>query len=399
MEPMTMKEPSFTIGIEEEYLLVDQDTRDLVQEKPPALFKKLEESLRGQVSPEFLRSQIEIGTRVCKSVQEARDELVHLRATVGGLAGEFGLAPIASSTHPFAHWQRQQHTDKERYNLLARDLQQVGRRLVICGMHVHVAIEDEDLRIDLLGQAPYFLPHLLALSTSSPFWEGTQTGLKSYRLAVFDELPRTGIPHQFSSWSEYQRTVDLLVNAGLIEDASKLWWDLRPSARFPTLEMRITDVCPLVEDGVAIAALFRCVLRMLYRLRRQNQRWRHYPPFLIRENRWRAQRYGIEKGMVDFGKGEVVPFSTLLDELIDLVAEDAAFFGCTAEIAHARTIVQRGTSADRQLARYDSVKKLGGSEQAALVSVVDGIVEETVMMPGTAKPPAKPKKAKARAST
>jgi glutamate---cysteine ligase / carboxylate-amine ligase len=399
MGHMTTKEPSFTIGIEEEYLLVDQDTRDLVQEKPPALFKKLEESLRGQVSPEFLRSQIEIGTRVCKSVQEARDELVHLRATVGRLAGEFGLAPIAASTHPFAHWQQQQHTDKERYNMLARDLQQVGRRLVICGMHVHVAIEDEDLRIDLLGQAPYFLPHLLALSTSSPFWEGTQTGLKSYRLAVFDELPRTGIPHQFSSWSEYQRTVDLLVNAGLIEDASKLWWDMRPSARFPTLEMRITDVCPLVEDGIAIAALFRCILRMLYRLRRQNQRWRHYAPFLVRENRWRAQRYGIEKGMVDFGKGEVVPFSTLLDELIDLVAEDAAFFGCTAEIAHARTIVQRGTSADRQLARYDSVKKLGGSEQAALLSVVDGIVEETVMPPLGTKPAAKPRKTKARAST
>lgn len=398
MASMTMKEPSFTIGIEEEYLLVDQDTRDLVQEKPPALFKKLEESLRGQVSPEFLRSQIEIGTRVCKSVQEARDEIVHLRATVGSLAGEFGLAPIAASTHPFAHWQDQQHTDKERYNLLARDLQQVGRRLVICGMHVHVAIEDEDLRIDMLGQAPYFLPHLLALSTSSPFWEGTQTGLKSYRLAVFDELPRTGIPHQFSSWSEYQRAVDLLVNAGLIEDASKLWWDLRPSSRFPTLEMRITDVCPLVEDGIAIAAFFRCILRMLYRLRRQNQRWRHYAPFLVRENRWRAQRYGIEQGLVDFGKGEVVPFSTLLDELIDLVAEDAAYFGCTAEIAHARTIIQRGTSADRQLARYDSVKKLGGSEQAALMSVVDGIVEETVMTPGAAKAARTRAKAKAEGS-
>jgi len=395
---MTIKEPSFTIGIEEEYLLVDQTTRDLVQEKPPALFPKLEESLRGQVSPEFLRSQIEIGTRVCKTVQEARDELVHLRGTVGRLAGEFGLAPIASSTHPFAHWQDQQHTDKERYNMLARDLQQVGRRLVICGMHVHVAIEDEDLRIDLLGQAAYFLPHLLALSTSSPFWEGTQTGLKSYRLAVFDELPRTGLPHQFTSWSEYARAVELLVNAGLIEDATKLWWDLRPSARFPTLEMRITDVCPLVEDGVAIAALFRCVLRMLYRLRRQNQRWRHYPLFLVRENRWRAQRYGIEQGMVDFGKGEVVPFPTLLEELFELVAEDAAFFGCTAEIAHARTIVERGTSADRQLARYDAVKKLGGSEHAALMSVVDGIVEETVMPPGAAKA-AKPKTAKARASS
>jgi carboxylate-amine ligase len=171
----------------------------------------------------------------------------------------------------------------------------------------------------------------------------------------------------------------------VIEDSTKLWWDLRPSARFPTLEMRITDVCPLVEDGIAIASLFRCILRMLYRLRRQNQRWRHYPLFLVRENRWRAQRYGIEQGMVDFGKGEVVPFSTLLDELIDLVAEDAAYFGCTAEVAHARTINQRGTSADRQLARYDAVKKLGGSEQAALVSVVDGIVEETVMPPSVPK--------------
>jgi carboxylate-amine ligase len=171
----------------------------------------------------------------------------------------------------------------------------------------------------------------------------------------------------------------------LIEDATKLWWDLRPSARFPTLEMRITDVCPLVDDGIAIASLYLCILRMLYRLRRQNQRWRHYPPFLVRENRWRAQRYGIEQGMVDFGKGEVVPFATLLEELFDLVAEDAAYFGCTAEIAHARTIVSRGTSADRQLARYDAVKKLGGSEQAALVAVVDGIMEETLMPPASAK--------------
>jgi carboxylate-amine ligase len=313
---------------------------------------------------------------------------VHLRGTVGRIADEFGLAPIACSTHPFAEWSHQQHTDKERYNVLARDLQHVARRLVICGMHVHVGIEDDELRIDLLGQAAYFLPHLLALSTSSPFWQGTQTGLKSYRLSVFDELPRTGIPHQFSSWSEYERTVELLVKAGLIEDATKLWWDLRPSARFPTLEMRITDICPLIDDSIAIAALYLCILRMLYRLRRQNQRWRHYPPFLVRENRWRAQRYGIEQGMVDFGKGEVVPFATLLEELFDLVDEDAAYFGCTAEIAHARTIVQRGTSADRQLARYDAIKKLGGSEEAALVAVVDGIIEETMMPPSLGKRPA-----------
>ncbi|MGI8724990.1 MAG: carboxylate-amine ligase [Methyloceanibacter sp.] len=378
---MAIKEPSFTIGIEEEYLLVNKESRDLEPEPPAALLAKCEEALRGQVSPEFLRSQIEVGTRVCKSVQQARDELVHLRSTVAGIADEFGLAPIASSTHPFAEWSAQQHTDKERYNVLARDLQHVARRLVICGMHVHVGIEDDDLRIDLMSQASYFLPHLLALSTSSPFWQGTPTGLKSYRLSIFDELPRTGLPHQFSSYSEYARTVELLVSAGLIDDATKLWWDLRPSARFPTLEMRITDVCPLIEDGIAIAALYVCILRLLYRLRRKNQRWRHYPPFLIRENRWRAQRYGIGEGLVDFGKGAIVAFPMLLEELFDLVAEDAAYFGCAAEIAHARTIVQRGTSADRQLARYDEVMKLGGSEQAAFVAVVDGIIAETRMLP------------------
>jgi glutamate---cysteine ligase / carboxylate-amine ligase len=380
---MAIREPSFTLGIEEEYLLVDRESRDLAPEPPPALLAKCEEALRGQVSPEFLRSQIEVGTRVCRSMQEARDDLIHLRRTVGTIASEFGLAPIAASTHPFAQWSSQQHTDKERYNVLAEDLQQVARRLVICGMHVHVGIEDDDLRIDLLGQGTYFLPHLLALSTSSPFWQGHTTGLKSYRLSVFDELPRTGLPHQFSSYSEYARTIELLVNAGLIGDATKIWWDLRPSARFPTLEMRITDVCPLLEDGISIAAMFRCILRLLYRLRRRNQRWRYYPPFLVRENRWRAQRYGTQEGLVDFGKGAVVPFANLLEELFDLIAEDAAYFGCVAEVAHARTIVERGTSADRQLARFDAVKELGGTEEAALIAVVDGIVEETATVPET----------------
>ena len=378
---MAIREPSFTIGMEEEYLLVDKETRDLAQEPPAALLAKCQQALPRQVSPEFLRSQIEVGTKVCRSIQEARADLIRLRSTVGGIAGEFGLAPIAASTHPFAQWSSQLHTDKERYNVLAQDLQQVVRRLVICGMHVHVGIDDDELRIDLLGQAAYFLPHLLALSTSSPFWQGNVTGLKSYRLSVFDELPRTGLPHQFSSYSEYLRTVELLVSAGLIEDATKLWWDLRLSARFPTLEMRITDVCPLIEDGIAIAALYICIIRMLYRLRRDNKRWRYYPPFLVRENRWRAQRYGTTEGLVDFGEGALVPFPTLLEELFDLVAEDAAYFGCAKEIAYARTIVRRGTSADRQLARFDQVKELGGTEQAALVAVVDDLIAETMTLP------------------
>ena len=323
---MAIREPSFTIGMEEEYLLVDKETRDLAQEPPAALLAKCQQALPGQVSPEFLRSQIEVGTKVCRSIQEARADLIRLRSTVGGIAGEFGLAPIAASTHPFAQWSSQLHTDKERYNVLAQDLQQVVRRLVICGMHVHVGIDDDELRIDLLGQAAYFLPHLLALSTSSPFWQGNVTGLKSYRLSVFDELPRTGLPHQFSSYSEYLRTVELLVSAGLIEDATKLWWDLRLSARFPTLEMRITDVCPLIEDGIAIAALYICIIRMLYRLRRDNKRWRYYPPFLVRENRWRAQRYGTTEGLVDFGEGALVPFPTLLEELFDLVGRGRRLF-------------------------------------------------------------------------
>jgi carboxylate-amine ligase len=379
---MATKEPTFSIGIEEEYLLVDKQTRDLAPEPPAELLAKAEEASGGQVSPEFLRSQIEVGTHVCRSVQEARDQLIELRSTVGTTAAEFGLAPIAASTHPFAHWESQHHTNKERYNLLAKDLQFVVRRLLICGMHVHVGIDDDDLRIDLLSQAPYFLPHLLALSTSSPFWQGEATGLKSYRLSVFDELPRTGIPHTFSSYSEYERTIELMVSAGLIEDATKIWWDLRPSARFPTLEMRVTDVCPLIEDAIAIAALFQCILRLLYRLRRQNQRWRHYPPFLIRENRWRAQRYGIEEGMVDFGRGAMVPFSHLIEELFELVAEDAAYFGCTREVVHARTVLQRGTSADRQLKCYENAKASGASEHEALVAVVDQLVAETAAVPG-----------------
>ena len=265
---MSQQEPSFTIGIEEEYLLVDKASRNLANDPPKAIMEACEKKLAKQVSPEFLRCQIEVGTTVCKSVQEARKELAHLRGTIAEISGEHGLAPIAASTHPFARWEDQHHTDKERYNALARDMQVVIRRMLICGMHVHVAVEDDALRIDLFNQLAYFLPHLLALSTSSPFWQGMQTGLNSYRLSVFKEMPRTGLPEEFDSPGQYQRTVDVLVKAGVIEDATKVWWDLRPSARFPTLEMRVTDTCTRLDDAIAIAAMFRCLTRMLYRLRR-----------------------------------------------------------------------------------------------------------------------------------
>jgi len=261
-------EPEFTLGIEEEYFLVDKTTRNVVGDPPDGMLAECEALLGAQVSPEFLRSQIEIGTRVCMTLDEARADLRRLRGTIASVAARHGMAPIAAATHPFARWEAQKTTERVRYQSLESDLQGVGRRLAICGMHVHIGIPDDELRIDLLNQASYFLPHLLALSTSSPFWQGDNTGLKSYRLAVFDEMPRTGTPERFASWGEYRRHVDILVGAGLIEDATKLWWDLRPSDRFPTLEMRITDSCTTLEDTLSIAALFRCLLRMLWRLKR-----------------------------------------------------------------------------------------------------------------------------------
>ena len=252
---MPFTTPSFTLGVEEEYLLVDIETRDLANNPSDELFAKCEKKLPGLVKPEFLKSQIESNTRKCQNIAEAREQLQELRSTVSEVAAEFGLAPIAASTHPFSDWQKQTHTDDARYHVLAQDLQTVVRRLLICGMHVHVGIDDDELRIDLLNQVVYFLPHLLALSTSSPFWHGQDTGLKSYRLSVFNELPRTGIPNVFDSYAEYERHVNILIKAGMIEDSSKIWWDIRPSTNFPTLEMRIADVCTNLEDSLSIAAM------------------------------------------------------------------------------------------------------------------------------------------------
>lgn len=376
---MMPREPSFTLGIEEEYLIVDAANGDLVAEPPQAFFDACSEKIGPDFTNEFLQSQIEVGTPVCCSLAEARAALSRLRQTVGALASEQGMAPIAASTHPFATWHSQRHTARQRYDELRRDLRAVADRLLICGMHVHVAIEDEDLRIEVFNQLSYFLPHLLALSTSSPFWQGLDTGLKSYRLTVFDGLPRTGLPESFGSYGEYQRTVEVLTRANLIEDASKIWWDLRLSARFPTIEMRVTDVCPRLEDALTIAALYRCLARMLFRLRASNQRWRSYSRFLINENRWRAQRYGGDEGLVDLGKGEVIAFPDLVDELIDLIAEDAEHFGCGAEVRRARDIARHGTSADRQRATYETALDAGVDSEQALREVVRSLIDETLL--------------------
>jgi carboxylate-amine ligase len=374
---MSRVEPEFTIGVEEEYLLVDKETRGLVVDPPKSLIGEAEKLCGGQVTSELLRSQIEVGTKVCKNVREAREDLARLRKVVIDVADRHGLAPVASSTHPFSRWAEQKHTEKDRYESLTMEMQGAARRLVICGMHVHVGISDDALRIDLMNQMSYFLPHLLALSCSSPFWEGRDTGLKSYRLTIFDALPRTGIPERFASFAEYQRHIDILIGAGLIEDSTKIWWDLRPSGRFPTLETRIMDVCTRMDDAISLAALLQCTLRMLYRLRLANQRWRIYTPMLIRENRWRAMRYSFDEGLIDLAKGRVVPFNELLDELLTLVAEDADALDCTAELADVREIMSRGTSAHRQLKAYELAQAAGNSDEDCLKAVVDTLVSDT----------------------
>ncbi len=374
---MTLSEPSFTVGIEEEYLLVDRETRDTVKDPPPALMQACVDRLEQQVSPEFLRCQIEVGTAVAQSIDGARADLAKLRGTVAEECEKHGLAFIASATHPFADWSAEQTTARDRYQGLARDMGVAIRRLLICGMHVHVAIEDPHLRIDLMNQVRYLLPHLLALSTSSPFWQGRETGLMSYRLAVFGDLPRSGMPDAFGSYDEYDANVQVLVNTGVIEDATKLWWDIRPSARFPTLEMRVCDVCTRMEDGLAIAALYQAMLRMLYRLRRSNVSWRRYRNMLIEENRWRAQRYGIDNGLIDFGRGAIVDYRELLEEILDLITEDAEALGCGVYLDHARDILNRGTSAHQQLALWKQAKENGLDEAEAGRRVVDWLIEES----------------------
>ena len=374
---MIRNEPEFTLGAEEEYLLVDLETRALVVDPPKSLLSECEELLGGQVTTELLRSQIEVGTKVCQNVQEVREDLARLRACIIEVTGRHGIAPIASSTHPFSRWSDQKHTEKDRYESLTSEMQGAARRMVICGMHVHVGINDDPLRIDLMNQAAYFLPHLLALSCSSPFWNGIDTGLKSYRLTIFDALPRTGLPERFQSYNEYQRHVDILVQAGVIQDSTKIWWDLRPSARFPTLEARIMDVCTRLDDAISLTALWVCVMRMLYRLRTKNQRWRTYSQMLINENRWRAMRYSFDEGMIDFAKGSIVPFDELLDEILELTYEDSQVLGCEKEVASVRDILSRGTSAHRQLASHDEALASGKDAEAALRAVVDTLIEDT----------------------
>jgi carboxylate-amine ligase len=374
---MPLTPPSLTLGVEEEYLLVDPNSRDLVASPPKGFMARCRKRLGKHVSHELLQAQVEVGTGVCRDIAQARNELTELRSTVAQTAADFGMAMIAASTHPFANWRNQRRVDKERYIVLSRDMQALAQRMVICGMHVHAGIEDDQLRIDLMNQATYFLPHLLALSTSSPFWMGQSTGLKAYRPSVFGNLPRSGLPEYFDSAQEWRHMLAQLAQTGLCDDATKIWWDLRPSARFHTLELRICDVCTRLDDAITITALYQAILATLYRLRSQNQTWRRYRVTLVEENKWLAQRHGIHGELADFGALCCKPFAELAEELIALVEEEALRLGCLAEVRNVREILRRGTSADRQLQVYDEARAAGVSEQEAPMVVVDWLIGET----------------------
>ena len=371
-----MQHPTFTLGIEEEYLIVDHATRDLVPEPNGGFFEACRAAAGERVSAEFLQCQIEVGTRPHASVADAVTELGALRTAIAQCAGEYGYAVLAASTHPFSRWRDQSHSRKPRYEGIRSELGQPADRLMICGMHIHVGIEDDDQRIDLMNQVAYFLPHLLALSTSSPFWQGEDTGLASFRLTVMDALPRSGLPDLLASHADYRQLVDRLVEAGCIEDATKIWWDIRPSERFPTLEQRVTDVCPRLDDVGAIAALYQSLLAFLHGLRARNQCWRLYPPTLILENRWRAQRFGVDGELVDHGQRRQISVATAVDELIAMTGAEAEALGCNGELLGLRRIATGGTSAHRQRRVYGDALAGGADREAASIAVVDALLAE-----------------------
>jgi carboxylate-amine ligase len=363
-----MKAPSLTIGIEEEYQIIDPGTRELRSYITEILQE--DSVLLGEIKPELHQSMVEIGTPICHTPAEARAELVRLRRLVMDLAAKNGLVIAAAGTHPFSSWMEQEITPLERYIGVKEDLQELAQSLLIFGTHVHIGIEDPDFRIDAMNVCRYFLPHVLALSTSSPFWMGRNTGLKSYRSVVFRAFPRTGIPRTMASWSDYQEFVDVMVVTGSIPDASKLWWDIRPHHKFPTLEFRLCDVCTRVDEAVCIAAIFQAIIAKLWKLRRDNMTFRQYSPNLIEENKWRATRFGLDGKLIDFGHAKELPARDLIRELIEwFIGDIVDELGSRKEVEYAFKILAEGTSADRQIATF---KKTGD-----LKAVVDQLVRET----------------------
>lgn len=368
MNRTTLKLPEFTLGIEEEYQLLNPETRELSSSIDKFL-EKAEPVLKDQIRPEMLQSQVEIGSHVCRSISELRTDLIRLRRAVIEIAESMDLAIVAASTHPFSKWTEQSVTEKDRYSKHQEALADVARRMLIYGMHVHIGIEDRDLRIDVMDQARYFLPHLLALSTSSPFWYGRDTGIKSYRSIVFENLPRTGLPPEFRSWSEYERFLTIMLETGCIDEPTKIWWDIRPHPTFPTIEFRVYDVCTYVDDAIALTALTQAIVAKLIHLRLSNRSWRRYPNHLLQENKWRAVRFGLDGTLIDFGQRREVAVRFLIAEILEFVESVVEPLGIREQIDHISTILERGSSADRQLAVYHDTGDFN--------AVVDRLRQET----------------------
>jgi carboxylate-amine ligase len=363
-----MKAPSLTLGIEEEYQIIDPDTRELKSYITEILAG--DHMILDEVKPELHQSMVEIGSRVCRTPQEMREELVRLRGLVMDLAGRSGLVIAAAGTHPFSCWTKQEITPLERYVGVKQDLQDLAQQLLIFGTHIHVGIEDKDFLIEAMNVSRYLLPHVLALSTSSPFWQGRRTGLKSYRSIVFRNFPRTGVPPILRSYAEYDELLGTLVATRCVPDGSKIWWDARPHHAYPTLEFRVCDVCTRVEEAVCLGAILQAIVAKVWRLRRDNLTFRLYPPAMIEENKWRAVRFGLDGKLIDFGKGKEQPARELITEMLEWFVDDVVDeLGSRREVEYAFEIMRTGTSADRQLAVYEETRDLR--------AVVDRLVSET----------------------
>jgi carboxylate-amine ligase len=365
---MAKKNHTFTLGIEEEFAIIDPETRELrshIQE----ILEGGKVTLKEQIKPEMHQSVVELGTEICQSVVDARAHVIELRTKLAELAGRSGLKIASAGTHPFSHWRDQLITQGERYHEIVKDMQQLARANLIFGLHVHVGIPDRDVAIHVMNQARYFLPHIYALSVNSPFWVGQDTGLKGYRLKVFERFPRTGIPDAFESLSEYEDYCKLLVKTGCVDNAKKIWWDIRLHPFFDTLEVRVCDAQSRVDDTLAIAALIQAVIVKLHKLLSRNITFRVYRRRLLDENRWRASRYGIEGKLIDFGKEAEVDTRSLLNELLEFVSTEVNELGTQKEMAHIEQIMREGTGADRQLAVWEGTQDMK--------AVVDQIVAET----------------------
>jgi glutamate---cysteine ligase / carboxylate-amine ligase len=361
--------PSLTIGIEEEYQTIDPGTYDLRSHVHTEILNEGRRVMQERVKAEMHQSVVEVGTGICRNIKDAKKDLMSLRRAMIDLARNNGLILVAGATHPFADWRVQEIYDDERYHQVVQDMQLVARANLIFGLHVHIGIEDKETIIHVMNQARYFLPHLLALSANSPFWLGMKTGLKSYRTKVFDKFPRTNIPDTFTSWSDYDNFVNLLIRTRCIDNAKKIWWDIRPHPFFPTLEFRVCDIPMRLDETIALAALIQATVAKLYKLHSKNQSFRQYSRALIMENKWRAARSGIEGSLIDFGVEKEVPERELMAEYLEFVDDVLDELDSRQEVAYVREILKNGTGADRQLRVF--------AETGDLKKVVDYMASET----------------------